>query len=394
MKLRTLLCSALTALALASCGGGGGGGGGTTAGGIGGTGISYGSVTGFGSVIVNGVEYDTDSADFEVEGASGDQGDLAIGMVVTVTHDGNGNAKSVSYNDNVEGPVANKIDIDGVNGSFDVLGVAVTVDSLTVYEGTTGISALANDDIVEVSGTLTGDNTVLATRVEKKGTCATLGAGEIEVKGTITSIIDADTFAIDSLTVDYSGGTAGLVVGDYVEVKSDDCPSGNTITASSVELENEGPDLSDLDEGEDDMEIKGLVADYVASPCAFTVNGQSVIAANDSLCSDLTLADGDMVEVEGNLNNTGDLVASQISLEDSDEDVDDELCGTITVNNPHTTFEGTIKVNGGSDITVDLTTMFDGDTQNYNLDTMNGTTAEVKVDSSLKAISIDQEDGC
>ncbi len=197
---------------------------------------------------------------------------------------------------------------------------------------------------------------------------------------------------IGSLTVNYSGDPTGLQVGDYVEAKSGDCPVGNAIAASSVELENEGPDLSDLDEGEDDMEIKGLIADFVASPCAFTVNGQSVIAA-DGLCT--TLANGDMVEVEGNLNNNGDLVASQISHEDSDEDVDTELCGTITVNDPHTAFEGTIKVDGGSDITVDLTTLFHGETQDFNLDTLDAgtTTAEVKVDSSLKAISI-EEDSC
>ncbi len=138
MTLRAFLIGIFMALAVISCGGGGG----NFAGGIGGTGVSYGPVTGFGSVIVNGVEYDTSSADFSVEGTNGDQSDLAVGMVVTVTHDDNDNAKSISYKDNVEGPVANKIDVDGVNGSFDVLGVAVTVDSLTVYEGTTGITAL------------------------------------------------------------------------------------------------------------------------------------------------------------------------------------------------------------------------------------------------------------
>ena len=37
-----------------------------------------------------------------------------VGMVATVTHDGNGNAKSVSYKDNVEGPVSN-IGANGVS---------------------------------------------------------------------------------------------------------------------------------------------------------------------------------------------------------------------------------------------------------------------------------------
>ncbi len=381
--------------------------------GIGGTGISVGPVTGFGSVIVNGVEYDTSLAEFRVEdSATGiDQSDLAVGMVVTVTHDDSDIAKSISYKDNAEGPVSNL-----AASTFDVLGVSVTVDALTVYDGlgdvnTDGavdINDLANDDIVEVSGHITGVNAVEATRVEKKGACP-LGVGEeIEVKATISTIIDANNFTLGTLTVTYANGVApsGLVAGDYVEVKSDACPASGVLTATEISLEDEGPDLSDLDEGEDEMEIKGVVVDAGGSApnCTFSVNGQAVrtdsgtvIESNQSCAS---LVDGTTVEVQGQLV-AGVLVANEISNEDSDETVDSELRGEVTVDSSSSAFVGTITVvdqtlGAVSGITVDITTRFEGELQSFDLDTIAASAtpvcAEVKLDSANKALLIHEED--
>lgn len=394
-----------------ACGGGGGGssGGGGSAG-IGGTGISNGPVTGFGSVIVNGVEYDTSAADFSVEDASAgiDQNDLDIGMVVTVTHDDNDNAKSVRYQDNAEGPVAN---LDVVGNTFDVLGVAITVDALTVYDGLTDVNLdgaidindLANDDLVEVSGHITGENAVLATRVEKKGACPLAANEEIEVKGTITSIIDANTFTLGTLTVAYANGDApdGLQAGDYVEVKSDACPVANAVTATEISLEDEGPDLSDLDAGEDNMKIHGVIANAAGSDpdCTFNVNSQAVSTdagtriEGGAACD--TLTDGDTVEVEGQLVG-GVLVATEIGNEDSDADIDSELTGEVSVISQTSSFAGVVTVNGSADITVDINTLFDGESQGFNLDAIAASAtpvcAQVKLDAAMYAISIHEED--
>ncbi|MDH3832360.1 MAG: hypothetical protein OEU48_11870, partial [Gammaproteobacteria bacterium] len=97
-----------------SGGGGGGGGGGLSAGGIGGTGaVATGTITGFGSVFVNGVEFETTGSSFDVDDDSAaTEGDLALGMVVTIfgtiNDDGvSGTANSIQYDDEVEGPVTN-----------------------------------------------------------------------------------------------------------------------------------------------------------------------------------------------------------------------------------------------------------------------------------------------
>ena len=73
------LLSAVFVFMLVSCGGGGG------SAGIGGTGItSGGTITGFGSIFVNGVEYDTDAASVSGDGNLMNVADLKLGMVVTV----------------------------------------------------------------------------------------------------------------------------------------------------------------------------------------------------------------------------------------------------------------------------------------------------------------------
>ncbi len=112
----------------AGCGSGGGGGGGL-AGGIGGTGaVAQGAITGFGSIFVNGIEFETDSSSFDVDDDSvATEGDLALGMVVTVigtiNNDGvTGSASSVEYDDEVEGPVGNDPleDADMITRTFTV----------------------------------------------------------------------------------------------------------------------------------------------------------------------------------------------------------------------------------------------------------------------------------
>ncbi len=110
---------------LISCGGGGSGQ--LAEGGIGGTGISTGRITGFGSVFVNSVGFNTDDAVITVDGEVASEADLGIGMVVAVegTFDPNGltgKANRITYEEIVEGTVDA---IDGAAESLVVLGQTV-----------------------------------------------------------------------------------------------------------------------------------------------------------------------------------------------------------------------------------------------------------------------------
>ena len=172
-------------IAVAGCGGSGGGagftspppppppGGGPT-GGITRTGVALavGPVTNFGSVVVNGISYDTSAATFTVDGQAATQADLAVGDVVVIRgtiNDDNSNAvaQSVEFDDNVEGPVSS---VDSAAGSFVVLGqtVLVTADTSIDDSCPATLDQLVNVPAVEVSGLVASDGSISATRIECK----------------------------------------------------------------------------------------------------------------------------------------------------------------------------------------------------------------------------------
>jgi ABC-type phosphate transport system substrate-binding protein len=119
-------------------------------GGIGGTGITTGTVTGFGSVFVNGVEFDTAGASMDIDDVpstsdgTDDASVLGIGMVVTVTGTVNadgvtGTATAISYDEIFEGPITAEPDedVDMQTKTFEVFGITVVADSnTTVFVGT------------------------------------------------------------------------------------------------------------------------------------------------------------------------------------------------------------------------------------------------------------------
>ena len=71
--------------------------------------ISSGAITGFGSVFVNGVRFETSGAAFTINGRPGTQADLRVGDVVKIHghRDGAGNctADHIDFDDLVKGPV-------------------------------------------------------------------------------------------------------------------------------------------------------------------------------------------------------------------------------------------------------------------------------------------------
>jgi hypothetical protein len=302
----------------------------TAGGGIGGTGISttsVGKIEGFGSVIVNGVEFETGpDTVITKDGESSDEMELNIGMVVTVTgtlnDDGiTGTAETIEFNDELEGP----IDTGSINitaGTFSVLGQVIRVTPDTVFRNTADLSTLTDGNVVEVSGFLNADGSIEATHIEKKADFWTPGS-EIEVKGTVSNLNTTNrTFNLGSQLVDYSGAVLkdGLVLSDglYVEVKSTQGVVNNALIASEVELE-EGV-LSGIGEGEE-VEIEGFVTRFV-SASDFDVNGQPVITTSATVFEGGTASDlqlGAKLDVEGTVNADGALVAEEVEFEGAED---------------------------------------------------------------------------
>ncbi len=321
-------------LVLFSCGGGGSQ---VAEGGISGTGITMGRITNFGSVFVNGVEFNTDNATFlrDNQTASGGQNDFHVGefVVVNGTVDASGitgTAFDVIFNDLLEGAVTQVSTPQGT--SIKVLGQVVDTDLLTVFQGFSRLTDLQLGNIVEVSGTRNSSGLITATSISLKQTQFIPNQSENELKGIITPPVTSQTFNIGGLTVDYSNATGvpaqGLSSGQFVEVKSNTNVTGNNILfADSIKLENEFLSL----QGVTQAEIEGQVTSF-QSPTQFSVNGIPVTTTPQTQYkngSANNLALNVFLEVEGGVDAAGVLTASKVAFEFENSVGGGELEGSV-----------------------------------------------------------------
>lgn len=350
LKMRATVIAVLGALGLAACGGTGS----TASSGAAAT--TSGVITGFGSVFVNGVEYETGGTSVSVDGAAGSENELAVGMVVTlegtVNPDGTtGTASHIEFSDELQGVVlANNIAAGSTVGTLDIMGQTVNVTADTVFEskvaGVTSVDLIAAGNVVEVSGYSDGKGSVYATRVEVKKAARDLGE-EMEFKGVIQALdTAAQTFLIGTLSVDYSGADVSDLPngapadGLYVEVKSTGDITAGTLTASKVELEDGGVKGVQAAEGED-VELAGVVTGTSALPGGFELNGQPIVLTDQTEFEHGTLADIALdakLKVEGSVDADGRLVAEQVKFRESATiemearlEAVDTAAGTVTV---------------------------------------------------------------
>ena len=318
MKVKSIaLFMAAAAALLSACGGGGsdavtagaGGGGGVppaTA-----SAVSYGSITQFGSIWVNGVEFSTSNASFRVKGQPAAASDLRIGMVVRVDGSINDKAASlVTVDEAVRGRVEQVLDAN----RMVVMGQSVQIDTRTRFENGV-VPALG--DVVEVHGQVVADGTLAAGFIEKK---AVLPAPPFAVKGFVKShSTAARTFVVGTLTVSYAGATvrdlpAGSWDGQLVEVEGSVCagnPVCGTLTASQVEPG--GLRVAEMAQ----VEVEGFVASVSGS--GFVIGRQSVLTTASTVFAGGALADiavGTQLEVEGAIS-AGVLTAVKVSFRDS-----------------------------------------------------------------------------
>lgn len=349
------LATALLASGLfAACGGGGGGGGGTpttTAG------VSSGEIEGFGSIIVNGVRFNTDNATFVIEGDDNpSQSDLREGMIVQIdgSFDDNGTtgtATLVSYGDNLEGPVASVTETTpGLVKVLSILGHNVIVENgVTIFDDTPPVTYgnLAVDQVLEISGHMGANGDIQATFIEKKAETSAAflvdPLQDFEVLGTVSNL-GASTFNINSLTVDFSGVTprnGTLANGALVEVKGRDFNAG-TLTATDVELKDGlGVNIAKV-------ELEGLIANLTPGAQTFTINGQLVNYSGATFRGgmEVDLANGTKVEAEGPVDAAGNLNAVKVTFKESVR-----IEGNIAAVTSATTF--TLEGLGGITINVD-----------------------------------------
>jgi len=388
----------------------GGGGGGANFAGIDRLGVSTGTISGFGSIIVNGVHYEvTGQTGFDIDDSgTGGQDDLKVGQQVTIEwssiDDGvTRRSETVSYDDTLEGPIASG-SIDLVNQSFVVLGQTVVVDAATSFDDNISprdLTGLSDGEYVEVSGLIDGNGAVRATRIES----VNQGDDTLEVRG-VVSARTATTFKINTLVVNYATATlkdfpgGQIADGNFVEAKGAVINGSGQLVADDVEFED-----GEIPSG-DDGEVEGYITRFVSqtdfdvSGVPVTTNGQTVY--EDGVASDLAL--NVKVEVEGVVNSGGVLVAGKVEIKsgDSDDDGDDDsvdgrVAANVTAVNPGA---GTLSL-AGVTVTVTATTRYEDKTgvagQAFGLDDISvGNYVEVRGDpgagATLTAVILERDD--
>ena len=363
--------AAIIISALSACGGEGG----TTAGGGSTDVTSSGAITGFGSVIINGVRYETENARIVSEDdgrvlAENPSDDalkqvLGLGEVVTVrgtrVDDSNGAANTITVDDELVGEVAS---VNAPDGSFVVNAQTVSVTPDTIiddsmieaagfsvpndmrYGDVTATFAIDLSNlltagtgmIVEVNG-FPSQNGVEATRVEDVSGQTAPGGGELddEVKGFVSQLNPGVSFKINDLMVFYDNSAldredfAGrdLAENDFVEVHGESTGAAS-MNALRIELDDDVIDDS-LNSGE--LEIEGIITkvtrDNVGTGGVIVINGEDIRVDDVSMFSE-----GLRVEFEGAVLSDGSVLVSK--LKDESEDTirtEDEVASSVPGSN-------------------------------------------------------------
>ncbi|TLZ21511.1 MAG: hypothetical protein E6K26_01335, partial [Gammaproteobacteria bacterium] len=267
LRIRQFLLATVIAMVAVACGSGGSGisqsSGATPL-------IATGTITGFGSVYVNGIHFQTTSATIRKNGQTVDQSQLAVGEVARIKGskndaDDTGVADEMDVDEAVNGPIDK---IDTTAGTVTVLAQIVKINAGTSFSKDiqpADITGLKTGDVIHVSGMTDSSGAIVATRIEKGS-----ASSPLQVVGTVAGLnAGSHTFMINALTVDYSsanltGFASGAPSnGDVVEAQGTSFDATTqTLTATHVQRE-----MTDQEEAGDDrdMEREGLITRFASA---------------------------------------------------------------------------------------------------------------------------------
>ena len=280
--------------------------------------FASGPITGFGSVIVNGVRFEDSGATIDDEDdGSFTEAQLGLGMQVDVDGDGDNNdsAKGTAHTLHVHtallGPVSA---IDTTAGTLTVLGQTVTINAQTAFDtgipgGLGGITAGA---VVRVHAQFdVASHSYVATRIELDA-----DATHYKIRGTVTALdAVAKTLQIGATSIDYST-TANvpttLAVGSVIVAKLTTTPVNGIWTATTIDDGHH--DMHDHDEAN----LHGVISAFT-SVTQFSVDGNPVDASTATFPNGQTgIALGATIEVEGQIVN-GVVIAKAVQLQDESQ---------------------------------------------------------------------------
>lgn len=334
---RNWLLSSLFSLCLIGCGGGG-----NSVSGIDGSGapatastptFSTGTISGFGSVIINGTHFNSDKATILINGVTGSEDDLRAGYQVAITGetktDGTTIATTIEYFPVVIGKISA---IDSLHKSLKIAGLVITTNSGTLLDSAISpnfFDTLKVGDNISVSGDRDGKGNLVATRISYGGNLAFIA-------GTVTSVdANQSTLIIDGITVNFSSAKlnnvnrSGLMAGINLRVKGN--TSGSILIASDITLVE-----SAFDKTLKLTSIEGRITRF-ASSTDYDVNGKPCSATSATNLNGATINNiylGAWISAKGTVSADGKLLVDSLSVQnDSNTEVAGEVTQTTSDNN-------------------------------------------------------------
>lgn len=282
--------------------------------GTGGTGMTAsGSISGFGSVVINGIRFDDTLAAIRVDGLSAQATDLRLGMVALAQ-----GVRSATATTPLPTAVANRIEVwktaqgtvsnvsnMGASVQFSVAGLTVQTDVGTAFEGLASASGVTQGQTLAVWALQENTEATRwrATRVAVVAPSLTVTSGLFVPKGSTGTVngwllkTDGDATLL-----------AGLQNGQLVRVEGMSNASGTELKVLSVTRSG----LTTYTQ--QDMELEGVATTPLVNN-RFMLSGVTVDVGALGAGTVPSIAVGARLEVKGSLQN-GVLTATEIELED------------------------------------------------------------------------------
>ncbi len=297
-------------------------------GGSGGTGISTGTISGFGSIFVNGIEYDISSAKLIRDGRDVSESDFSLGEIVTIkgaiNHERNtGVATSVIYENMLSGPVTALSD----SNRIEVLGQTVVTNHSTVLDQFSTLNELQIGQYVEISGFHDAENHLVATRIMLLADSFKPGSSKIAARLFVESV-NTESVPVSlnagKLTVRFPHTERIPVAGELIHVSASTNPVGMQLNADELRV----IDQPRFEEGTR-LNIEGIITRF-NSGSSFTVNGIDILTHDKTRIETVmgkVLAINGQIEAEGIINDKGILVADRLEI--ADDHTSSEFNGNI-----------------------------------------------------------------
>ena len=312
-------------LALASCGGSS-----SDVSGIDGSGApvatsTNGTIDGFGSVIVNGVRYNSDKAQILINGEPAMEDDLQVGYQVKLTgnihSDGTATAEKIEFTPSLVGTISAI-----TPNTLVVMGNKVKVNHNTLFDATIfprSIKGLSIGTRVLISGTFATDGSINATRIEMANNNQQQVLGFVRELNTMNM-----TFILNQQLVNYAGATInfghqelrnGVLISVRGLLNSDQLFQATHLQRLPTELPGDIKSAS----------IEGVITRFVSASdfdvggINITTNPQTKYENGDAK----KLALGIEVELDGRVEPNGKLLAKNIEFE---HNINNKIAGKVT----------------------------------------------------------------